>query len=171
MEALEAILSRRSYRVYEDREVPEDVIENLLRAGMYAPSAVNSQPWEFLVMKDPAKKEAVSDLVSYWSMLKKAPVGILVMADLIGYRAQTKEFFVQDCAAASVSILLAAQAQGLGGVWLGTYPKQDVMEKIREIYAIPEHIMPFSILSIGYPSKPLRAHTLYHKHKVHQDEY
>jgi len=171
MDALEAILGRRSYRVYKNQEIPDDVLKNLLRAGMYAPSAVNSQPWEFLVMKDAVKKEAVSNLLSVWSMLKKAPLGILVMANRNGYRAQTKEFFVQDCAAATQNILLAAHAQGLGGVWLGTYPKEDVMKGIREIYDIPDHIIPFSVLSIGYPDRQLHPHSTFHKGKVHNDGY
>lgn len=171
MEGLKPILERRSYRVYKDRPVPDDVVETLLRAGMYAPSAMNSQPWEFLVMKDAEKKEKVSNLVSYWSMLKKAPLGILVMANLNGYRAATKEFFVQDCSASTENILLAAQAQGLGGVWLGLYPKEDRMKQVAEIYNIPDHIIPFSLISIGYPDKELRPHRTYHAQKVHTDEY
>ncbi len=171
MDELRPILERRSYRVYKEKPVPEDVIKTLLRAGMYAPSAMNSQPWEFLIMQDEEKKEAVSKLISYWSMLKKAPLGILVMANRNGYRAATKEFFVQDCAASTQNILVAAEAQGLGGSWLGVYPQEDVMKKIREIYSIPDHIIPFSLMSIGYPSKPLRPHNTYHVHKVHKDEY
>ena len=171
MEPLKAILERRSYRVYQDKTVSEETIETLLKAGMVAPSAMNSQPWEFLVLQEPEKKAAVSELVSYWSMLKKAPLGILVMANLNGYRASTNEFFVQDCALSAGNILLAAQAMGLGGVYLGLYPKQAVMNKVRAIYDIPEHILPFALLSIGYPDKPLKPHTTFHSHKVHRDVY
>lgn len=171
MEALKAILERRSYRVYQDKPVSEETIETLLKAGMVAPSAMNSQPWEFLVMQDPEKKAAASELVSYWSMLKKAPLGILVMANTNGYRASTPEFFVQDCALCAENILLAAQAMGLGGVYLGLYPKQLTMSKVREIYGIPEYILPFTILSIGYPDKPHKPHEAFHKHKVHRDVY
>lgn len=171
MEGLKPILERRSYRVYKDEPVSEQVIETLLRAGMYAPSAMNSQPWEFLVMQDEGKKEQVSMLRPYWSMLKKSPLGILVMADTNGYRSSTKEFFIQDCAAATQNILLAAQAQGLGGVWLGMYPIEDVMQRMREIYSIPDHIIPFSVVSVGYPDKPLNPHRTYNDQKVHRDEY
>jgi len=171
MDAMQAILGRRSYRVYKDQEVPEDVIKDLLQAGMNAPSAVNSQPWEFLVMRDAEKKQKTSDLASYWSMLGKAPLGILVLANRNGYRANTKEFFIQDCSAATENILLAAEAQGLGGVWLGLYPKMNFVEAIREIYGIPEHILPFSLLSIGYPDKPMPPHGKFHDMKVHWDEY
>jgi nitroreductase len=164
-------MERRSYRIYQDKPVPEDMIGTLLKAGMVAPSARNSQPWEFLVMQDHDKKAQVSKLVSYWSMLEKAPLGILVMANRNGYRASTKEFFIQDCAASTQNILLAAEAIGLGGVWLGLYPKMDKVEAIREIYRIPEHILPFSLLSIGYPDKKLHPHTTFHAHKVHRDAY
>lgn len=171
MDGLSTILERRSCRVYQDKEVSEDVIHNLLKAGMYAPSAMNSQPWEFLVMQDAEKKEAVSDIVSYWSMLKKAPLGILVMANTNGYRSKMDEFFVQDCASSTTSILLAAYAQGLGGVYLGLYPHEDRIQKVREIYNIPEHIIPFSIVSLGYPHGTSHPHTTFHTHKVHRDEY
>lgn len=170
-ERLKPILERRSYRVYQDRPVPDDVIDNLLRAGMFAPSAMNSQPWEFLVIRDAEKRAAIAALVSQWSMLAKAPLGILVMANTSGYRASTTEFFVQDCANSTTCILLAAQAQGLGGVYLGLYPKQDKMQKVREIFGIPAHILPFSLVSIGYPDKPLHPHTTFRKHMVHTDEY
>jgi nitroreductase len=122
-------------------------------------------------MQDPEKKEEASQLVSYWSMLKKAPLGILVMANTNGYRASTAEFFVQDCALCAGNILLAAQAMGLGGVYLGLYPKKFVMEKMRAIYGIPEHILPFAVLSIGYPDKPAQPHTTFPQHKVHRDAY
>lgn len=171
MESLKAILERRSYRVYQDKPVPEDVIENLLKAGMFAPSAMNSQPWEFLVIRDAQKKAAIASLVSQWSMLEKAPLCILVMANTSGYRATTTEFFVQDCACSTMNILLAAQAQGLGGVYLGLYPKQREMKKVRALFGIPEHILPFSIVSVGYPDKPLHPHRTYRKHMVHHDEY
>ena len=171
MDVLKAIMERRSCRVYQDRPVSEETIQALLKAGMVAPSAMNSQPWEFLVMQDPEKKAATSALVTYWSMLKKAPLGILIMANLNGYRASHTEFFAQDCALCAGNILLAAHAMGLGGVYLGLYPKHDVMKKVRAIYDIPEHIIPFAILSIGYPERLMPPHKTFPQHKVHRDVY
>jgi nitroreductase len=138
---------------------------------MFAPSAMNSQPWEFLIMKDDEKRAKVSELVPFWSMLKSAPLGILIMANTMNYKASTKEFIVQDCAASTQNILLAAQAQGLGGVWLGLYPKKDIMAKISRIYEIPEHVLPFSITALGYPYRDLRPHTTFKEEKVHIDKY
>lgn len=171
MDALTTILERRSCRVFQDRPVEEDVIHNLLKAGMYAPSAMNSQPWEFLVMQDAEKKEQAAHIVSYWSMLKKAPLGILVLARVNGYRAKPHEFFIQDCANSTTCILLAAHAQGLGGVYLGLYPYEDRMQKLREIYGIPEDILPFSIAALGYPDNVSHPHTTFPAHMVHRDAY
>ncbi len=171
MDGLDNILARRSIRVYAPQQVPDDVTEKLLRAGMSAPSAQNSQPWEFLVMRDPEKRSAVSALGRYWGMLKSAPLGILVMANLKGYRATRQEFFMQDCSAATENILLAAHALGLGGVWLGLYPKEELMRGIRGIYGIPEDIIPFSIISLGYPAETRPPHDCYNEDKVHRDIY
>ncbi|MGI5849685.1 MAG: nitroreductase family protein [Christensenellales bacterium] len=171
MEGLKPILERRSCRAYQDKPVPKDMLKMLLQAGMNAPSARDSQPWEFLVMHDYAKKKAVSELFIYWRMLEKASLGILVMANTSGYASTTKEFFIQDCAACTENILLAAQAMGLGGVWLGLYPKTAFMQKIRDIYQIPKDILPFSIVSIGYPAWPIEPHTVYRAEKVHTDIY
>lgn len=171
MDGLDNIFARRSIRTYTEREVPDDVIEKLLRAGMSAPSAHNSQPWEFLVMRDPEKKRAASALGKYWGMLKTAPLGILVMANLKGYKASKQEFFMQDCSAATENILLAAQALGLGGVWLGLYPREELMRGLRDIYGIPEDIIPFSLVSIGYPAETKRPHDEYKAKSVHYDMY
>lgn len=171
MDGLETVLGRRSIRKYTGEQIPDSVIENLLRAGMYAPSAHNSQPWEFLVMRDSDKKKAASALGIYWGMLKDAPLGILVMANLNGYKGSDSSFFVQDCSAATENILLAARAQGLGGVWLGLYPKQDLMKGIMEVYCIPEHIIPFSLISLGYPAEEKMPHRTFHADKVHYDKY
>ncbi len=171
MDALKAILERRSYRVYQEKPVPNEAVENLLKAGMFAPSAMNSQPWEFLVVRDTEKKAALADISSNWSMLKHAPLGIVIMANTSGYRSKTTDFFIQDCANSTMCILLAAEAQGLGGVYLGLYPKQAEMRKVRGLFSIPEHIIPFSIVSIGYPDKPLYPHRTFRKHMVHHDEY
>jgi nitroreductase len=171
MDGLDNILARRSIRAYTPQQVPDDVTEKLLRAGMSAPSANNSQPWEFLVMRDPEKKRAASILGAYWGMLKSAPLGILVMANLKGYKATKEEYFMQDCSAATENILLAAHALGLGGVWLGLYPKEDRIRGMRNIYSIPEHIIPFSLISLGYPAETKPPHDGYNANKVHWDVY
>ncbi len=171
MDALKTILERRSVREFTGRQVPDEAIENMLKAGLYAPSARNSQPWEFLVIRDGEKKKAAAKLGQYWGPLERAPMGILVMANLEGYKASAKEFFMQDCSAAAENILLAAEAQGLGGVWLGLYPKQDRIEQLRNLFGIPESVIPFVLLPIGWPAAKPEPHTGLDSAKVHYDKY
>jgi nitroreductase len=170
-EALRPILERRSCRKYTDQPVSGETLNVLLRAGMVAPSAHNSQPWEFLVLRDEALKAAVSELGPYWGMLKDAPLGILVLANLEGYKASKKEFFIQDCSAATENILLAAQAMGLGGVWLGLYPNEERVAGVRRVCGIPEAIIPVTLMSIGYPAQMPHPHTSFREDKVHYDRY
>lgn len=170
-EALRPILERRSCRSYTSEPVSDDMLHTLLMAGMAAPSAHNSQPWEFLVLRDAPLKAAVSALGPYWGMLKDAPLGILVLANLEGYKASRQEFFVQDCSAATQNILLAAQAMGLGGVWLGLYPNEERMEGVRRVCGIPEAIIPAMLVSIGHPAQMPHPHTTFKEDKVHYDRY
>jgi nitroreductase len=170
-EALRPILERRSCRQYTGQPVSDEVLRTLLQAGMNAPSAKNSQPWEFLVLRDETLKAAVSAAGTYWGMLKDAPLGIVVLANLEGYRSSHAGFFIQDCSAATENILLAAQAMGLGGVWLGLYPNEERVAAVRSICGIPESIIPVTLTSIGYPAQMPHPHTTFHEEKVHYDRY
>ncbi len=170
-EALRPIFERRSCRSYLNRPVSDETLELLLRAGMAAPSAMNSQPWEFIVLRDESIKAAISAIGPHWGMLKYAPLGILVLANIEGYRATRTEFFVQDCSACTQNILLAAQALGLGGVWLGLYPHEQRMQEVRRICGIPQEVMPVSLVSIGYPDNRPAPRDSYIAEKVHTDRY
>jgi len=171
MDGLETILGRRSCRSYTDTPVPDDVIETLLRAGMYAPSANNSQPWEFLVVREKEMREAASVFGPYWGPLKDAPLGIFVLANMNVYGEAVSPMFVQDCAAATENILLAVRALGLGGVWLGLYPREERIEPVRKLFGIPENVVPVALISIGYPSEEAAPHTEFYADKVHYDKY
>lgn len=169
MEGLETILTRRSCRVYDGRPVSDELINTILRAGMYAPSARNRKPWEFLVVKDSNIKKAASETGPYWGMLDEAAFGILVMANLD--LCTGSEMYVQDCSAATENMLLAANAMGLGGVWLGLYPHEDRVGSVRKIFSLPENIMPISMISIGYPAEKKEPHKGFYEDKVHYDKY
>jgi nitroreductase len=169
LDGLEVILTRRSIRRYETKPVPEDVINTLLRAGMCAPSAMNRQPWELIVIRDAEIKKAASGIGPYWGMLKDAPLGILVLAD--ASVCGTSKMYVQDCSAVTENILLAAHAMGLGGVWLGLYSNEERMREVRELFILPENIVPISMISIGYPAETKNPHTSFHAEKIHYDKY
>jgi nitroreductase len=114
MDAIQAILTRRSIRQYTQAPVPTELVETLLRAASSAPSAGNRQPWQFAVIRDRAKLDAIPGFHPHAEMVRSARLAILVCADA---SAQPDPgYWVQDCSAAMQNLLLAAHAQGLGAV-------------------------------------------------------
>jgi len=169
MDAMEAILSRRSIRRYFKKPVPDEIIKELLQAAMSAPSAGNQQPWQFVVIKDRAILDEIPRVHPYSHMLNDAQVAILICGDLSA--ESHKGFWVQDCSAATENLLVAANAKGLGAVWLGVYPRVDRVEGIRRILNIPEHIVPLSLIPIGYPAEKRLKEDRYDAAKVHYDRW
>ncbi len=112
METIEAIMTRRSVRKYTSQEVSEEQVEQLLRAGMQAPSANNGQPWHFVVIRDRAILDEIPKFHPYAQMLKSAPLAILVCADLA--HTNSPDYWMVDCSAATENILLAAHVLGIG---------------------------------------------------------
>jgi nitroreductase len=148
---MEAILSRRSIRRYTDRPVSDDLVTDLLRAAMAAPSAHNQQPWQFVVVKDRDLLQGLAAANPYGGMARDAQLAIVVCGDLS--REKSPGFWVQDCAAATENLLIAANAAGLGAVWTGTYPREERVAKVRALLALPDEIVPLAVVPIGYPAE------------------
>jgi nitroreductase len=150
MDCLEMIYTRRSIRTYSEKEIEEGDIEKILKAAMLAPSAGNEQPWHFVVVRDREKLKKMSEAFTFGQMLPHASAAIVVCADpkLSKY---PYEMWVQDCSAATQNILLAARFLGIGSVWLGVYPRKERMEALRKLLEIPDDIVVFSVVSLGYP--------------------
>lgn len=168
-DCLEKILTRRSIRSFTDREINKNDIETILRAAMAAPSAGNQQPWHFVVVDDRPILEAVIKVHPYSKMLLSAPIGILVCADLT--LEKHKGCWVQDCSAATQNLLLAAHAIGLGAVWLGVHPVKDRVDGFREIFKLPENVIPLSMVAIGYPKEKPGAVNRFNKDRIHQNSW
>ncbi len=168
MDAMEAILTRRSIRKYTKQPVSDEVLKELLEAAMCAPSAGNQQPWYFVVINDRKILNGIPKYHPYAQMLKEAPVVILVCCapDL-----QRGEFGVQDCSAATQNILLAAHAKGLGAVWLGIYPAEPLVTATKKLLNLPEHIIPISLISIGYPAEQRPRQDRYQADRVHYNQW
>lgn len=149
METIDAIFSRRSIRKFIDRPVKPEKIETLLKAAMYAPSAMNEQPWRFLVLNDRTLFPGIIKVHPYASMLKTAPLAILVCGDL-GIE-KTPGNWMLSCSCAAQNILLAAHATGLGAVWTGVYPEEDRMKALAELFNLPGKVLPFALIGVGYP--------------------
>ena len=148
METLKAILTRRSIRHYSEKTVDKEIVEKILTFGMYAPSATNKQPWHFIILNDRKTLNLIADFHPNAKMLKEAQYAILVCGDEL--KAHDKKYWPVDCGAATQNMLLAAHDLGLGACWLGVYPREERIERIKEIIPMPNHVFPFSLISIGY---------------------
>ena len=143
--------SRTSVRQWQDKPVAKADIEDILRAGMSAPTAMNKQPWRFLVITDAKERNALADKIGRGDMIRKAPAIIVVCGDMSdAFPGDARDFWVEDCSAASENILLAITAKGLGGVWTGAYPTKRSQE-IHDALALPENIIPLNVILFGYP--------------------
>jgi len=169
MEAVEAILTRRSIRKYTDKPVADGLVTELLRAAMAAPSAGNQQPWHFIVVRDRALLEGIAAFHPYGAMTRQAALAVVVCADL--KLEQRPGFWVQDCSAATQNLLLAAHARGLGAVWLGVYPRPERVEATRSLFSLPEHVVPLAIVPIGHPAESPAPADRYDPRRVHFDRW
>lgn len=166
MDAIEVILSRRSTRKYKKKAVPKKLIDELLNAAMHAPSACNEQPWHFVIINN---REVLNEVPKYHPhsyMIREAPVAIVVCVDL-NLTKEDKVWWVQDCSAATENILIAAQAKGLGAVWLGVYPKDDRVKGIQGLLALPQNVIPLCIIPIGYPDEKKPYENRYQSSRIH----
>ena len=169
MEALDALLTRRSVRTYTDEPVADATIHDLLRAAMHAPSACNQQPWHFVVVRERDQLNAVAGVLPFGKMILHAPLAIVVCADL---KAEVcRGYWVQDCAAATENLLLAAHAAGLGAVWIGVYPIEDRVAALRGVLGIPEHVVPLCTVAIGHPAETPPRADRYRADRVHQERW
>lgn len=164
---LETIFARRSIRKYTGEPVAEEQVRKLLEAAMAAPSANNSQPWHFVVVQDREQLRRLAEAHPYGRMQAEAALSIAVCAD----PALSPRYWVQDCSAATENLLLAATALGLGGVWLGVYPNQDRVARIKEVLGIPEGIEVLCLVAIGHPAEKKPPRTQYNPQRVHRDRW
>jgi len=143
---LSFLYTRRSIRKFKQVEVPDDVIKRILDVARYAPSARNSQPWVFIVVKDRELKSRLAKVHRGALPLESAPLGILVACS----KTTSPDSHLVDCANATMYIMLAAHALGLGTVWIQTLRNVD---EIRRLVDLPEDYVPVALLAVGYPDE------------------
>ena len=169
MDTIEAILTRRSIRRYTTKPISDELIIKLLEAAMAAPSAANEQPWHFVVITDRKVLCQVPTFHPHSHMLKEASLGILVAFDL--ELESMKGRGVLDCSAATQNMLLAAHALGLGAVWVSVYPIEERMMGIRKLLNMPQHVVPVSLVSVGYPNEKPGKEERYKPERIHYDHW
>jgi len=151
--AIENIMTRTSIRQYKDQPVEQEKIDIMLKAAMAAPTAVNLQPWHFIVIDDKNTLKLLSG-----QQPNNAPLMIAVCGDtnkttMPDGKGKLPDFWVQDVSAATENLLLAAHAQGLGAVWTGVYPVMERVAEVANVLNCPENIIPLAVVRIGYPDE------------------
>ena len=167
MDLMDGIMERRSIRSYRDEPVEDEMIEDILKAAMMAPSAGNEQPWQFIVIKNREIIQKIPSVHPYAKMVLDAPVAILVSGDMT--LARHGEFWIQDCSAAVQNLLLAVHAKGLGSVWLGVFPREDRVVGLRKLLDLPNHIVPFALMPIGHPTQKPGTVDRFNQDRIHEN--
>lgn len=146
------IMSRTSVRSFLDQPIEPKKVDMLLHAGMAAPSACNKHPWHFAVIDDRKLLDQIPHFSPYASMVKEAPLAIVVCGDLSKtLNGIEQEFWIQDCAAATENILLMAHALNLGAVWTALYPLEDRYNRMQNLLGLPSNLIPLNTIVIGHP--------------------
>lgn len=163
------IMTRTSVRQYNDRPISADTLETLLKAGMAAPTAVNKQPWAFVVTTG---RDALDSLATLQPRLQTAAAAITVCGDMTrAIEGEGRDFWVQDCSAATENILLAAHALGLGAVWTGVYPIAERIDNVSRALALPDSVVPMCIIAVGYPVADQEPKDKWDPSKVHYQRW
>lgn len=145
MEVWEAISTRRSVRAYHPDPVPDDILRRILEAGRLSPSAVNRQPWHFVVVRDQDMRAKLARNSRFGRFIKESPVVIVACGD----RETSPNWYVVDTAIAVQQMVLMATAEGVGSCWIGSMEKSEV----RDLLSIPDKWEIVAMLTLGYQRK------------------
>lgn len=170
--AIENIMTRSSVRNYTPQPIGSDTVEMILRAGMAAPTAADKRPWAFVAVTDKSVRDTLSKRLPYAKMAAQAPLLIAVCGNKgRALPGEGADFWVQDCSAATENVLLAAHALGLGAVWTGVYPIPEREQAVREVLALPDSIVPLSLVCIGHPAAPVAPKDKWNPADIHYNRF
>ncbi len=162
------IIERTSIRKFTDQAVTDEQLEAILHAAMSAPTGVNRQPWEFVVVRTPELLQQLAKALPYAASVAKAPAAILVCGNRQRFLdGDDATLWVQDVSAASENILLAAHALGLGAVWTCVYPHPDREAAVRDVLPLAADLVPFSLIPVGYPATTHAPINKWHPDRIH----
>jgi nitroreductase len=158
LDVFKAIKTRRSIRAFTDQRVTDEEVEKLIEAARWAPSAGNIQPWEFIIVRESRAKHGLCEAALNQTFIEEAPVVIVVCANPMqsskGYGSRGINLFcIQDTAAATQNILLAAHAMGLAACWVGAFNE----EEAKRVLGVPEELRPIAIVPVGHPAEKPRV--------------
>ena len=162
-QTLVSIFNRKSVRKYTQQPVEKEKLETLVRAGMAAPSSRDRRPWEFIIVTDRDILDTMGDGLPLARMLKETKQAIIVCGDTV----KSGNAWQLDCSAAAQNVLLAAESLGLGAVWTASYPYPERMKVVRDALQLPDHVIPLTVIPIGYPIGMEKPKDKFNKKQIH----
>jgi nitroreductase len=169
---LDYIFQRRSIRRYHQQPVEEEKLVQLLQAGMAAPSASNTRPWEFVIITKDETIGRLREVLQYGKFYAPAAIIVCANPNLDSIKKPSSfDYWVQDCSAATQNILVAAAGLGLGTCWLGIYPREQRVQVVREIAGLPETVTPLNVIYVGYPAEEKESRSQYDPARIHRERY
>ena len=170
--ALENIMTRVSVRQFTGEKISDEQIDILLRAAMAAPSAINKQPWAFIVVTDEALIAKLGEALPYSRCSNKPACAFIPCGDLSkAIEGEMAAFWINDVSAATENLLLAAHAMGLGAVWTGLHPDMNRATMVQQMLGLPEHIIPLCVVPVGVPAEQPEVKDKYKPENIHFNKW
>ena len=170
--AITNIMTRVSVRQFTGEKITQAQVDTLLRAAMAAPSALNKQPWAFVVVTDQALIDRLGEALPYSRCQNGAACAIIPCGDLSkAIEGTGRDFWINDVSAATENLLLAAHAMGLGAVWTGLHPDMERVKMVQEMLGMPEHIIPLCVVPVGVPAEQPAVKEKYNEANIHYNQW
>ena len=162
------IMTRVSVREFTGEKISAEQIDTLLRAAMAAPSAINKQPWAFIVVTDESLIARLGEALPYSRCTNHPACAIIPCGDLSkSIEGEMAAFWVNDVSAATENLLLAAHSMGLGAVWTGLHPDMNRAKLVQDMLGLPEHIIPLCVVPVGVPAEQPAVKNKYNPDNIH----
>ncbi len=168
---LTTLFKRRSIRKFQDMKISETDLQALLEAAMAAPSACCKDPWRFVVVQNKDMLKKMAEGLPNAPFLPNAPMGIVVCGDIEKAHDNLLSYMLQDCSAAIQNILLAADIMGLGACWLGIHPREERISLLKELFGLPENVIPIGVVAVGHPADSPAPRTRFNPGSVHMEKW
>ena len=170
MDIWTALKTRRSVRSYTGEPVSEEAVRAMLEAAMLAPSAGDERPWEFILVRDGQALARAGEINPYASFAPRASLGVMVCLNTT--REKYAGMGIQDVAACTQNLLLAARGLGLGAVWTAVYPVEERVKGFRELFHLPEEVIPVAFVLVGHPERSGAFVTArFDKERIHNETW
>ncbi len=166
---IDFILSRRSIRKYIHKEISKENLEIILKSAMYAPSAMNLQPWHFIVFDSKEFFEKLISAIPHAEMIKNADKCIMVCGD--SSKEKNESWLLQNCSASVQNILLSAHSLGIGSCWIAVHGIDEVVKKVKSEFNLPSEIIPVALISLGYPNEVVTKEERFDTNKIHYNQW